>query len=55
MNAMNLLENREYFYMLPINNNNNNKVQCVAAGRRVWRMKGQALEEGSRAGMTETR
>jgi len=53
MKAMNLLENREYFYMLPININN--KVQCVAAWRRVWGMKGQALEEGSRAGMTETR
>ena len=34
-------------------NNNNNKVQCVIAGRRVWGVKSEPVEGGSRADMPE--
>ena len=42
MSAVSLLESRVYFYILAINNNNN-KVQCVTARRRVW---AQLIEGG---------
>ena len=57
MSAMSLLQIRDYFYILAINNDNNrnnNKLQCVTAGRWVWGIKGQPIKEGSRAGMPET-
>ena len=41
-------------YIRAINNNDkNNKVQCVIAGRRVWGVESEPVEGGSRAGMPE--
>ena len=51
--TVSLLESREYFYILA--SSNNNEVQSVTTGSRVWGIKRQPVEGGSRAGMPETR